>query len=158
MADPPPPPLRHLLPREPFVADVQLLEGHVVRRGVERRGDVLDRPALLELVGGDRAACDVEQLDLPSTRDASAPLSIVAWRHFQMSMLSSTPRLSVMFDHLMPPATFLVYGRPLASIDLCSITSVSESNPEASLNTPTLSFPPSVNRKYDAGRGSLIGI
>src|SRR5215207_8075917 len=40
-----------LHPLEALVADLQLLERNVVRRGVEGRCGVLDRPALLELVG-----------------------------------------------------------------------------------------------------------
>ncbi len=84
---------------------------------------------------------------LPSTRALSGPSLITVWRHFQMSRLSSTPRLRLMFDHLVAPGTLRMRGRPLSSTECCSITEVSESSPLHSRNMPTPSWPPRSSRK-----------
>jgi hypothetical protein len=65
----------------------------------------------------------------PSVRAASGP-SLMTWsRHFHSSLLPSTPRFSVMFDHLIGPMTFRMTGLPFASIEVLSITEFSESRP-----------------------------
>src|SRR5262245_50829502 len=94
----------------------------------------------------------------PSTRAASGPSSITCLRHCQRSALSSTPRLRVMFDHFWGPAILRTTGLPLASFEVCSMTSVDESRPAHSRKLPIASLPPMSRRNRDAGRGSLAGI
>src|SRR3954468_10463232 len=67
----------------------------------------------------------------------------------------STPRLSSMFDHFIPPGTFMISTMPWALVCFSSTISFSASRPVTSRNWPAASLPPTVRRKWLVGRGFL---